>query len=189
MKHFNVRIILCGWHLQRNFVSHLNKLKSSDATLYNKIISLPFVTSVEKFEGILEEIDNSEHISQKQKEYVHFKLKTKELWAKCLLKSKFAGGVSTTSRVECLHAVQKKTLTSNSNSNLQQVFHGFREIEKTQIIKFREEFYKISPELLSKGINSLKEIEEKYSEYLYKKVYPKFCKALNYKHEFSGNFW
>jgi len=47
---------------------------------------------------------------------------------------------------------------------------------KTQIIKFREEFYKISPEPLSKGINSLKEIEEKYPEYYIRRFIPSFAR-------------
>ena len=69
MKFFNVRIVLCGWHLQRNLVSHFNKVKNLDADLYQKILYLPFVMSVEKFNNTLEEIKDSQHISKKQKDY------------------------------------------------------------------------------------------------------------------------
>ena len=109
------------------------------------------------------------------------------MWAKCLLKSKFTGGVSTTSRVECLHSVQKRYFTSNTN--LQQVFHGFRSIEKTQILRFNEEFSGFTSDLLQKNINSLKDIKEKFPEYIYTKICPKFEKGLNYKHESFGNYW
>jgi len=187
LKFFNVRIVLCGWHLQRNLVSHFNKVKNLDADLYQKILYLPFVMSVEKFNNTLEEIKDSQHISKKQKDYIDLKLKTKNMWAKCLLKSKFTGGVSTTSRVECLHSVQKRYFTSNTN--LQQVFHGFRSIEKTQILRFNEEFSGFTSDLLQKNINSLKDIKEKFPEYIYTKICPKFEKGLNYKHESFGNYW
>ena len=36
------------------------------------------------------------------------------MWAKNELKEKFAGGISTTSRVESHHAIQKRHSTSNS---------------------------------------------------------------------------
>jgi len=65
---------------------------------------LPFVTSVDKFEKIVQDIRNDDNLSNKQKEYIELKLKTKNMWGKCFLKANFIGGVSATSRVEALHA-------------------------------------------------------------------------------------
>lgn len=180
--HFNSRIVLCGWHLQKNFISHFAKLKKADEALYMKILSLPFVTSEEKFHKIVAEIRGSESISQTQKTYLNAKLEKKEMWAKCKLKSKFLGGISTTSRIEGFHAKQKKYF--NSNTNLQGVFRGFRKIEQTQFDKFKEEFSRHKHcQGSDEGVNSLMEIKEHYPEYLYKKICPRFYKGLNYKHE------
>ena len=87
------------------------------------------------------------------------KLKSKELWAKCFLKTKFTGGVSTTSRIEGLHAKQKKYMISNAN--LQGVLNGFRSIEKTNISNFKDEYSTHEKEL----------------------NLPKYCKGLNYTHQ------
>ena len=59
-KNFNSKIVLCGWHLQKNFISRFSKLKGVDEDLYNKILSLPFVISEEKFQNIIEEVEDSE---------------------------------------------------------------------------------------------------------------------------------
>ena len=60
------------------------------------------------------------------------------MWAKNELKEKFAGGISTTSRVESHHAIQKRH--STSNSGLQNVFRNFLLIENAQELTFKEEF-------------------------------------------------
>jgi len=72
-------------------ISHFNKLKKVDSNLYNKIISLPFVTSSTKFQNIFKETKESQHIPDKQLEYFKMKLKSKDLWAKCYLKKGFIG--------------------------------------------------------------------------------------------------
>jgi len=107
MRNFRSRVALCGWHLQKNLVCHLSKFKASNTDLYNKTISLPFVTAVDKFEKIVQDIRNDDNLSNKQKEYIELKLKTKNMWGKCFLKTSFIGGVSTTSRVEAIHAKNK----------------------------------------------------------------------------------
>src|SRR5690349_14327712 len=85
------------------------------AILSLKIINLSFMMDENKFRSTLEEaVDDEEAISDKKFDYLKVKLKDKKKWAKCLLKSKFSDGVSTTSRVEGLHAIQKKFLTSSS---------------------------------------------------------------------------
>ena len=101
--------------------------------LYNKILSLPFVTRKEKFEEIVEEVSECDDVSDGQYDYLELKMKTKQLWANCYAKNAFAGGISTTSRIEGLHGVLKKRLTSGSS--LVNVFQSFRSIEKTQIEK------------------------------------------------------
>jgi len=123
--------------LQKNLLSHFCKIKKDNPELFNKIIKLPFITSTEKFERTYKEILESNVISKKQIDYLNSKLENKEMWGKCFLKETFLGGVSTTSRVESLHALQKRYLTSNAS--LQKVFHSFRLIEKIQVSKFEEE--------------------------------------------------
>ena len=180
--------MLCGWHIQKNLVSRFSKLKSLDKDLYNKILSLPFITSEEKFNAIVEEVMDSEIIPKNQLDYLKLKLNLKNLWAKCLLKDKFLGGISTTSRIEGLHAKQKAYLTSQIG--LQRLFHGFRVIEKTQISNFKEEYFRHQNESRVENINSLKELQDKFPEYIYLKMNSKFCKGLNYKHEkFGNNLW
>ena len=151
-------------------------------------MNIPFISSQEKFNNVIDEILDSDDITEKQVEYLEDKLNSKKNWAKCFLKKRFLGGISTTSHAEGLHALQKKYL--NSNSNLQNLFYSFRFIEKTQIMKYEQEFRKIKkPESIEK-INLLEQIKTDFPQYVYKKIYPKFCKALNYKHKaLSANSW
>ena len=130
--------VICGWHVQKNLISRFAKLVKKNRALYDKIISLPFITSNTKFNDAIDEINESEDINEEQKDYIEAKLANKKEWTKCLLKSNFVGGVSTTSRIEGFHAVQKRYLTSDGG--LQKIFHSFRFIENTQITKFQEEF-------------------------------------------------
>jgi len=149
---------------------------------------LPFVSSLEKFEKIVKDVKKDENISNKQKNYIELKLKTKKMWGKCFLKTSFLGGVSTTSRVEALHAKQKKVM--NSNTGLQKIFHCFRAIERSEISKFNEEYLRHGKGAISEDVDSLKELKASYPDYVYRKIYPKFCKGLNYKHKLLGiNSW
>jgi len=138
------------------------------------------MTSDKKFNDAIHKIKNSQHITKNQKEYLEMKLQTKELWAKCYLKSKFTGGISTTSRIEGLHAKQKKYLTSNTN--LQGVFQGFRSIEKIHINRFKDEYLRHGQGTSIQNVNMLDELKKQFPEYIYKKLYPKYGKGLNYKH-------
>ena len=65
--------------LAENLISHFCKLKGSNSDLYQKIISLPFVTSIEKFDKIVKETKDSAHVSAKQLQYMELKLETKSL--------------------------------------------------------------------------------------------------------------
>ena len=180
---FNSRCIVCGWHIQKNIISHLSGVNKKNISLYQRAISLPFVTKEEKYKQILTDLQNSQDLSDTQKEYIKKKVETENLWAKWLLKNKYAGGISTTSRVESLHATQKKYL--NSSSSLQKVFKCFQTIEKLQIEKFQEEFqrHKSSSKLHLSDIKALEQIKDHVPEYVHKKLLPKFCKALNYSKE------
>ena len=112
-------------------------------------------------------------------------LSRKERWAKCAIKLKFGAGVCTTSRVEGLHGVLKKTLTSRSG--LQSVFHCFRKVETTQIDKFNNEFYLNKSELLILRNDFMTEVKTKYSNYVAEKIASKFVKALNYNQSVEDN--
>ena len=77
-----------------------------------------------------------------------------------------------------------------SSNGLQNMFHNFRAIEKTKISRFNEEYQRHRKVSICENINSLTELKKKFPEYVYKKIYPKFCKGLNYKHELIGaNSW
>jgi len=73
---------------------------------------------------------------------------------------------------------------------LQRLFHGFRAIEKTQLSNFKEEYLRHKNGSIVENIDSLKEIQEKFPEYIFKKMYSRFCKGLNYKNEkTTSNSW
>lgn len=171
------RIILCGWHIQKHFLKRFAKVKQKDSKLYNQIISLPFITCPEKFEDVVDEIFDSEDVSEKQKDYLELKLETKKLWAKCYLKFKFAGGVSTTSRIEGLHAHQKRYMTSNSS--LTNLFNSFRKIEEIQVNTLKNELSRHNNNYEDQPLIILKEIEDVCTEYAFKRILPKFYKGLN----------
>jgi len=122
------------------------------------------------------------------KDYVKLKVKRRHMWAKCDLKDKFAGGVSTTSRIEGLHAIQKNYFTSSSS--LQSVFRCFGLIENFQEIKCKEEFERHKKVVSVEKITLFEDLKTIFSEYIMKKITPKFYKALNYtKEEVGRNKW
>ena len=71
---FCTRIVLCGWHLQKNLISKFSKVKKLDAEVYNQIISLPFITSEQKFNETISKVKKSKNITKIQKEYLEMKL-------------------------------------------------------------------------------------------------------------------
>ena len=162
--------------------------QKKDEGLYKKALSLPFIANADKFEETLKEIYKSKHLSKDQIDYIKKKVLKKNLWAKCCLKTSFAGGVSTTSRIEGLHAIQKKYLIANSS--LQKVFKSFRFIENSQELKFYEEFSRHKICNQTENINALEELKKKISEYVYKKITSKYFKGINYNKELiRENTW
>jgi len=153
------------------------------------MINLPFIVSKEKFLETIDELKNSEFITEEQLKYIEAKIKTQDQWVKCFIKTKFAGGISTTSRVEGLHAVQKKYLTSSSS--LKKVLYSFISIEKKHTKSFSNEFNQRFGTQTLKNIIALKDIQEQCSEYVYKKILAKFTIAIDYKKEStsSPNKW
>ena len=171
-------MLLCGWHIQRNFISKFSGMSKRNKKIYDMVLNLPFISCEKKFEEILEEIFASEDLTETEINYLNVKLQAKERWAKCRTKLSFCGGVCTTSRIEGLHAILKRHL--NSNSSLQKLFNCFRQIEETQLEKFTEEYNRHAKKSAEIDAVPLKEIKKKFSEYIYKKLAPKFSKALNY---------
>ena len=89
-------------------------------------------------------------------------------------------GVCTTSRIEGLHAVIKKYLTSSCS--LQKVFLCFRTLEQIEIDKFAEEYQRHQNKPSSNyEIQFLKEFEKVCSDYALRRIKPKFFKSLNYE--------
>jgi len=184
-QNFTSRINLCGWHVQKNLISHLSSLGKKNRVLYQKAISLPFVTNKEKFENIFEELEDSADISEKQMKYLQKRYDKRQLWAKSYLKSYYGGGISTTSRVESFHSKLKQSLTSSSS--LQKVFSVFRELEMTTIEHFKEEFLRHGEINSFEKIDFVNKIKEEYSHYISQKILSKFLKALNYSNEQRRN--
>jgi len=176
--------------VQRNFVSKFSSLNKKDPDTYDKILNLPFITCQEKFKKKLSEILDSKEITETEKNYLEEKLKMKERWAKSFVKSRFCGGVCTTSRIEGLHGVLRRYL--NSNSSLQKVFNCFRQIEAIQVQKHEQEYKRHSKQAQIIQANPLIDIQRAYPGYVYKKIAPKFSKGLNYVFENNGkikNSW
>ena len=183
------RKLLCSWHIQKNLISKFSNLSQSDPELYNRILHLPFTCQETNFQETIDQIERSKYASSPQKDYLEKKLLNKEKWGKCFTKKEFAGGVSTTSRVEGLHSVQKKYLTSSSN--LQKVFYSFRSLEKQQVSKFYQEYSKILTSDLAEDIASLKVFKDNYSTYIYKRISSKYKMAIDYTKENTSvtNSW
>lgn len=171
-------MVNCAWHIQRNLIKKLSHLSKADKALYNKVISLPFISRKSKFEDLVKEIKKSKLITSNEKEYLEGLLIRKEKWAKSVLKDSFGGGVNTTSRVEGLHGILRKYLTSKSS--LQNVFYAFREIEDIQIDKFENEYISIKDRAKAQNIKFIQELKAKYPEYVVCKIIGKYFKALNY---------
>jgi len=183
LKHFSSRMLLCGWHIERNFLSGVAKKHKET---YDKILDLPFVTCEKKFEEKIQKIWDSSKLSEQEK-YLREELKTKYKWAKCYTKSSFCAGVYTTSRVDGLHSVLKKHLNSNSNPSLKKLFNCFHELETLQLQRFEEEYHRHPKKSGLFYSNPLKDIKTSCTEYIYHKIVPKFSKALNYVLEPFGN--
>lgn len=173
--------MLCAWHVQKNFISHFSNLSRTEPELYHQALSLPFVACKDKFEKIVSAFLKSKKVTKINVNYLKKKLEKKKQWAKSYIKDIFAGGVSTTSRVEGLHSVLKKYLTSDSR--LTDVFLSFRSLEKTQISKFSEEYQKKNTNMNEVGINSFIEVRENHSEYIFKKISASYFQGLNYVRE------
>jgi len=79
----------------------------------------------------------------------------------------------------------------NSNSSLRKVFSCFRQIEKTQLEKFTEEYNRHKKKVAEIDAVPFQEIKSKFSEYVYKKTSPKLSKALNYvlEKDKKANIW
>ena len=159
-------------------MKHFSGLTKKDKSLYQKVISLPFISRQKKFDEYIKELRKSALLSKKEKDYLNSLLERRQRWAKTMIKHSFGGGISTTSRIEGLHAVLKKYL--NSKSSLQNIFYCFREIEDTQIEKFSKEFNFVKNTLDTREINFIKELEERYPKYVVKKLIQKYIKSLNY---------
>lgn len=166
------------WHIQRNIVKKFSGLSKKDKDLYNKVVALPFISRKTKFETYVKELTKSKALSTDEKRYLEDLLSRKDKWAKHVIKSQFGGGVSTTSRVEGLHSVLRKYLTSKSS--IQNVFYCFREIEDSQIEKFNNEFYTIKDVKSAETLIFLQKIKEVYPEYTVKKMVSKYFKSLDY---------
>ena len=144
------------------------------------------MTNETKFDQIIDTIRRSPDLTKDQIKYLENKLEKKEKWAKYITKEQFTAGVSTTSRVEGLHSVQKKYLTSSSS--LKKVFYSFRSLEKQQITRFQEEFNEKSKNLESiNGIASLKVFKEDFSSYVYIRIAAKYKLAIDYIKENTNN--
>ena len=164
--------------------------KGETKKLYQEIINLPFITREAKFEETINKFKSLTNISKDRSQYLDRKLETKEEWAKCFVKEKFAAGISTTSRVESLHKHLSQYL--NSNSRLNQLFQVFREIEAKQLNKFEEELQRHLKNL-NQDINKsclFTKLQEIYSPYTLEKLDQRINKALAYRYqEVSPQKW
>ena len=75
----------------------------------------------------------------------------------------------------------------NSNSRFQELFQFFPKIELNIETKIKEEFIRHEKtSRTSLDARPLQQIKEQFSNYVYKKIIPKFSKGLNYMIENNG---
>lgn len=192
---------MCAWHIQQNFkkkFTFLNRTKKGDkikdkenkASLYRSIINLAFSNYPEDFEEEFNAIAKSVYLDNSLKEYLREKYKKAESWAKCYMKKNFCCGTCTSSRIESKHKIFKKFL--NSAKRLTELFRVIKNLEETEIGKFKEEIEKMSKEE-SQNIEKydlIKSLKQKYSSYCMKILKKNLLESLNYKiTKKKDNFW
>lgn len=181
----NSKVFICSWHTSNNFKKHflyLNRKKGNEAKeLYSKIINLPYCEYVEDYQEIYDEIVSNEYLSEDSKSYLKKKDEYCALWVKAYMKSTFTGGTCTTSRIESKHRILKQYL--NSQSNLQEVFQVFANIETTEIKNYIDEVIRFKNNEEENFLKSdlLKELERIYSPYAMNRVKTNFLVASNYE--------
>jgi len=95
-------------------VKHFSGLTKKDKSLYQKVISLPFISGQKKFDEYIKELRKSALLSKKEKDYLNSLLERRQKWAKTMIKHSFGGGISTTSRIEGLRAVLNKNISTQN---------------------------------------------------------------------------
>ena len=69
-RNFKSRILFCGWHIQKNFISHFSGLAKKDKVLYERLKNLPFISKEEKFNQVIKDTRDSTSLNNHQKDYL-----------------------------------------------------------------------------------------------------------------------
>jgi len=110
--------------------------------LYQLIVSLPLSNQKDDFMESYNKIIKSKYLSGDSKSYLKNKFNKKDRWVKAFMKSKFCGGMCTTSRIESKHRVFKRFL--NSSTKLSELFKVIKIIENQEINSFTNEIVKLN---------------------------------------------
>jgi len=159
--------------------------------LYTDILNLPFCNYIDDFENLSTDILESEFINEDLKEYLEEKFSKKLKWVKAYMKESFSCGICTTSRIESKHRVYKRYL--NSSIKLACLFQIFKDLEKEEITRFKEEIsYKIGI-LENKKLDKsdlVKYFQPIYSDYVIRKLKNNLMESVNYSIEKKNqNLW
>jgi len=159
-----VNHFLCQWHIIQNLKKHFSYLQNMKLkAIYDKILLLPKISSVEQYEESYQEIakDLKSKNYMKSLEYLERVNKLKLKWANCCVPSMFTAGIHTTSRIESINAVIKNYI--NSNSEISDIFDFVIAFEKKLALKLSLDKTKKEDQ-----INPiLKLIKEKLSENIF----------------------
>ena len=132
--------LLCQWHILQNLKKHFSFLQSMNLkNIYDKILTLPFISKTDIFERTYEEVHKSLLSKKytKSVEYLQRVYGLKLKWSTCYSPSKFPAGIHTTSRIESINSIIKHYV--NSNSEISDLFDFILNFEKSLIYKLETE--------------------------------------------------
>lgn len=169
--------------LKRDVSILIEEMILTKKKLYKLLVNLPFTEYECEYENDWEEIKNNDLISEDLRKFLEHRNQIKEKWVKCFMKQTFTCGTCTSSRIESKHRVYKKYL--NGNSRLCEVFKCFKELEDKQISNYTDEIktFKKSQESELDKHTLVKEVEQKYSQYVVIKIKEILLESLHYSVE------
>jgi hypothetical protein len=160
---------------------HLNKGSKEEKELYSKIVKLPFEKSILKLNLSIDDILKSKLYNAELRNYIENQFNNKKKWSRAYMLEHFTCGLFTTQRVESIHGIMSKVLSSNAS--LQEVleFYQNREFQNNSIIEEKEtKILKIT----SKSFDKLKLFQYFISittDYILNKIKYEYELSLNYK--------
>jgi len=176
--------------LNRGEKNENSQIREEKRALYSSIINIPLSNYPEDFISVFDEVLESPYISDELKDYFEKKCINKEQWTKAFMKKSFCCGTCTSSRIESKYNILKKYL--NTSKRLTELFQTFKELEKQEINRFKDEISKLSineNQMIDK-YDLIKILKKKYSGYCLRIVKENVLISMNYKiRKVKENLW